>query len=228
MSYFWLMFLVRLACLLVSVLRHWRRQWWVHLALLCRRVMWGYHLWFILVRCLLAMRVASVTERSPIVKIRSRILVVLQNFDELIMFLARCRFFVFVRSIPCVKGQFIQHFLWRATWQDHHRFISLRRHLSVRVLSATERLPVVVRACSMKCCDGGAACSIVWEWACPLSGTVFHVMLGDIRKHVFLRQWGWCEGWIILQVLSECVAWSVWALCQEVFLVRRYESAIIA
>ena len=26
MSYFWLMFLVRLACLLVSVLRHWRRQ----------------------------------------------------------------------------------------------------------------------------------------------------------------------------------------------------------
>ena len=24
--------------------------------------------------------------------------------------------------------------------------------------------------------------------ACPPSGTVFHVMLGDIRKHVFLRQ----------------------------------------
>ena len=68
---------------------------------------------------------------------------------------------------------------------------------------------------------------MVWEWACPPSGTVFHVMLGDIRKHVFLRQWGWCEGWIILQVLSECVAWSVCALCQEVFLVRRYESAII-
>ena len=111
--------------------------------------------------------------------------------------------------------------------QHHHRFISLRRHLSVRVLSATERLQVVVRACSIKCCDGCAACSIVWEWACPPSGTVFHVMLGDIRKHVFLRQWGWCEGWIILQVWSECVAWSVWALCQEVFLVRRYESAII-
>ena len=67
------------------------------------------------VRCLLAMRVASVTERSPIVKIRSPILVVLQIFHELIMFLARCRFFVLVRSIPCVNGQFIQHFLWRAT-----------------------------------------------------------------------------------------------------------------
>ena len=26
MSYFWLMLLVRLACLLVDVLRHWRRQ----------------------------------------------------------------------------------------------------------------------------------------------------------------------------------------------------------
>ena len=52
-------------------------------------------------------------------------------------------------------------------------------------------------------------------------------MLGDIRKHVFLRQWEWCEGWNILQVWSVCVAWSVWALCQEVFLVRRYESAII-
>ena len=122
------------------------------------------------------------------------------DFYELIMFLARCRFFVFVRLIPCVEGQFIQHFLWRHTWQDHHRFISLRRHLSVRVLSATDRMLVVVRVCSIKCCDGGAACSIVWEWACPPSGTVLHVMLEDIRKHVFLRQWGWCEGWIILQV----------------------------
>ena len=37
------------------------------------------------------------------------------DFYELIMFLARCRFFVFVRLIPCVKGQFIQHLLWRAT-----------------------------------------------------------------------------------------------------------------
>ena len=114
-------------------------QWWVHLALLCRRVTWGDHLWFIPVRCLLAMRVASVTERSPTVKIGSRILFgCSSDFYELIMFLARCRFFVFVRLIPCVKGQFIQHFLWRATWQDHHRFISLRRHLSVRVPSATE------------------------------------------------------------------------------------------
>ena len=148
---FLLMFLVRLACLLVSVLRHWRRRWWVHLALLCRRVKWGDHLWFILVRCLLAMRVASVTERTPIVKLRSPILVVLQFFYELIMFLARCRFFVLVRSTPCVNVQFIQHFLWRATWQDHHRFISLRRHLSVRVLSATERMLVVVRVCSISC-----------------------------------------------------------------------------
>ena len=58
---------------------------------------------------------------------------------------------VLVRSTWCVKGQFIQHFLWRATWQDHHGFISLRRHLSVRVLSATERLLVVVRVCSISC-----------------------------------------------------------------------------
>ena len=148
-------------------------------------------------------------------------------FYELIMFLARCRFFVLVRSTPCVNGQFIQHFLWRAAWQDPLCFFSLCSLLSVVVASATECLRVVVRACSIKCCDGGAACWIVWEWACPPSGTVFHVMQGHIRKHVFLRQWGWCEGWIILQVWSECVAWSVWALCLEVFLVRRYESAII-
>ena len=155
-SYFRFVLLIRLACLLVSVLRHWRSVM-SSSRTLCRRVTWGDHLWFILVRCLLAMRVASVTERSPIAKISSHILVVLQIFFfELIMFLARCRFFVFVRLIPCVKGQFIQHFLWRATWQDHHRFISLRRHLSVRVLSATECLPVVVRVCSIKCCDGGA------------------------------------------------------------------------
>ena len=82
-------------------------------------------------------------------------------FYELIMFLARCRFFVLVRSTPCVNGQFIQHFLWRATWQDHHEFFSLCSLLSVRVASATDCLPVVVRACSIKCCDGGAACSIV-------------------------------------------------------------------
>ena len=56
------------------------------------------------------MRMASVAERSPIVKFRSRILVVLQIFYKLIMFLARCRFFVLVRSTPCVDGQFIQHF----------------------------------------------------------------------------------------------------------------------
>ena len=32
------------------------------------------------------------------------------RFYELIMFLARCRFFVLVRSTPCVNDQFIQHF----------------------------------------------------------------------------------------------------------------------
>ena len=83
-------------------------------------------------------------------------------------------------------------FCRRAEWPNHIWLISLRRHLSVRVLSATERLPVVVRACAIKCCDGGAVSWILWEWACPPSGTVFHVMLGHNRKHMFLRQW--CEG----------------------------------
>ena len=44
-------------------------QWWVHLALLCRRGTWRDLLWFIPVRCLLAMRVAS----SPFAKLRSPI-----------------------------------------------------------------------------------------------------------------------------------------------------------